>query len=121
MIAVIFEVLPAEGQLDEYLESAERLRADLKAIDGFVSIERFASLTTPGKLLSLSYWRDEAAVSTWRNFEAHRRTQALGREAIFTDYRLCVANVVRDYGMHNRAQAPVDSRLAHDDKIAKPD
>ena len=114
MIAVVFEVIPAAGQMDAYLTAAETLRADLLKVDGFISIERFASLNAPGKLLSLSYWRDEVAIAVWRNFEAHRSTQTLGRASIFTDYRLCVANVVRDYGMHRRVQAPADSRAAHD-------
>ena len=121
MIAVLFEVLPADGKKDAYLAAAASLRADLDTMDGFISIERFASLSTPGKLLSLSYWRDEAAVSEWRNFEAHRATQAQGRASIFADYRLCVANVLRDYGMHDRAQAPSDSKAMHVRESATPD
>jgi heme-degrading monooxygenase HmoA len=113
MIAVIFEVQPHEGRRDAYLDAAERLRPLLERIDGFVSIERFESLTQPGKILSLSYWRDEQAVLAWRNLEEHRRTQRAGREFIFADYRLRVAQVLRDYGLHDRAQAPDDSRRAH--------
>ncbi|MEO8133335.1 MAG: antibiotic biosynthesis monooxygenase [Betaproteobacteria bacterium] len=115
MIAVIFEVEPKPGAKDAYLDTAERLRPILVATDGFISIERFASLTNPGKILSLSFWRDEAAVARWRNIEAHRRAQAAGRDSIFADYRLRVAQVVRDYGMNERMQAPEDSRLVHDD------
>jgi heme-degrading monooxygenase HmoA len=85
----------------------------LADIDGFVSIERFESLTQPGKILSLSYWRDEDAVREWRNLEAHRRIQSAGRNSIFADYRLRVAQVIRDYGMNDRTEAPVDSRQAH--------
>jgi heme-degrading monooxygenase HmoA len=114
MIAVIFEVWPAEGQREVYFDHAKRLRAELDAVDGFISIERFESLTSPGKLLSLSVWRDEAAVATWRNLASHRATQAAGRAGIFSDYRLRVAGVVRDYGMtERREQAPEDSRAAH--------
>jgi len=115
MIAVIFEVWPAEGRKDDYLGLAAALRADLAHIDGFISIERFQSLTDPGKLLSLSFWRDEDAVRTWRNNANHRRTQAAGRAGIFADYRLRIASVVRDYGMtERREQAPTDSRDTHD-------
>ena len=114
MIAVIFEVVPHPDQRGAYLDAAAALRPQLDKIDGFISIERFESLASPGKLLSLSYWRDEEAVQRWRNLEAHRRTQALGRERIFADYRLRVANVTRDYGMHDRVQAPEDSRQVHD-------
>jgi len=85
----------------------------LEQQDGFISIERFASLTHEGKMLSLSYWRDEEAVQRWRRFEAHRLAQARGRDEVFADYRLRVANVLRDYGMHERAEAPADSREAH--------
>ncbi len=113
MIAVIFEVWPAAGERDHYLDLAAQLRPILERIDGFVSIERFQSLTEPDKLLSLSFWRDEAAVATWRNQPAHRTTQAEGRETVFTDYRLRIAAVARDYGMNDRAQAPDDSRAAH--------
>jgi heme-degrading monooxygenase HmoA len=109
MIAVIFEVTPAAGEQQNYLDAAAVLRPLLDHIDGFISIERFASLSEPGKLLSLSFWRDEAAVKQWRNIEAHRRTQQRGREHIFQDYRLRVADVLRDYGMFERAQAPQDS------------
>ena len=113
MIAVIFEVEPHPERREAYLEAAARLKPLLETIDGFVSVERFESLTTPGKVLSLSIWRDEAAVQAWRNVEAHRRTQAAGREVMFADYRLRVAHVIRDYGKFERAQAPDDSRGVH--------
>jgi heme-degrading monooxygenase HmoA len=114
MIAVIFEVVPAPGRKQEYLDLAASLRPDLERIDGFVSIERFQSLTDPGKILSLSIWRDEEAVKRWRQFEGHRIAQAKGRAGIFADYRLRVAAVIRDYGMFERAEAPADSRALHD-------
>ncbi|GDY36554.1 antibiotic biosynthesis monooxygenase [Acidovorax sp. NB1] len=113
MMAVIFEVTPAHGQQDAYLGAAAALRPVLEQVDGFVSIERFESLSEPGKLLSLSFWRDDEAVARWRQQEAHRSTQAAGRDHVFADYRLRVAAVVRDYGMNDRAQAPADSRTVH--------
>jgi heme-degrading monooxygenase HmoA len=123
MIAVIFEVIPAPGRKQEYLDLAAKLRPDLEKVDGFVSIERFESLTEKGKILSLSIWRDEDAVKRWRQFEAHRVAQAKGRGGIFADYRLRVASVMRDYGMFERAEAPADSRARHDAgaKAPKPD
>ena len=114
MIAVIFEVWPAEGRAAEYFDLAAALRADLEHIDGFISIERFESLTTKGKYLSLSFWRDDEAVRQWRNLEQHRRAQSRGRAGVFADYRLRVASVERDYGMSEREEAPLDSRDAHD-------
>ncbi len=113
MIAVIFEVWPAEGRKQHYLDLAAALRSDLQSMDGFISVERFQSLTEPGKLLSLSFWRDEDAVRAWRNRPHHRATQAKGRAGVFADYRLRVAGVLRDYGMAERAEAPDDSRAAH--------
>jgi len=113
MIAVIFEVLPREDRRQAYLDLAADLRPLLGAIDGFISVERFQSLSEPGKLLSLSFWRDEAAVQAWRALEAHRTAQAEGRGGIFADYRLRVAGVLRDYGMNDRTQAPPDSRACH--------
>lgn len=113
MLAVIFEVEPHEGCTQAYLDAAAALRPHLEAIDGFVSIERFQSLSQPGRLLSLSFWRDEAAVQAWRTLEVHRRTQQLGRERLFAGYRLRVAQVLRDYGLHDREQAPPDARQAH--------
>ena len=113
MIAVIFEARPREGQGNAYLDMAAKLRPLLEGLDGFVSIERFQSLSDPAKLLSLSFWRDEAAVAEWRRVEAHRAAQSAGREIIFADYRLRVAAVLRDYGMEHRAHAPVDSRDRH--------
>lgn len=113
MIAVIFEVLPGEGQRDAYLDAAAALRRHLDTIDGFVSIERFESLSQPGKLLSLSFWRDEDAVKHWRTLDEHRHMQRAGRSHMFADYRLRVAGVVRDYGLLDRAQAPEDSRALH--------
>jgi heme-degrading monooxygenase HmoA len=111
MIAVLFEVVLAEGREGEYLAIAESLRGDLDGTAGFVSIERFRSLGDPAKLLSLSFWRDEDAVSSWRNHESHRLAQAKGRDGVFADYRLRIAAVVRDYGMRaRREQAPADSR-----------
>jgi heme-degrading monooxygenase HmoA len=114
VIAVIFEVVPAPGRKQEYLDLAERLRPALEKMDGFISIERFESLTNQGKMLSLSIWRDEDAVKRWRQFEGHRMVQAKGRAGVFADYRLRVASVIRDYGMFERGEAPADSRAIHD-------
>jgi heme-degrading monooxygenase HmoA len=112
MIAVIFEVWPAEGRKVDYLDYAARLRSELEHVDGFVSIERFQSLTDPDKLLSVSFWRDEAAVTAWRRHAGHRVAQAAGRNGIFRDYRLRVAGVIRDYGMtQTREQAPQDGGI----------
>lgn len=106
MIAVIFEVEPHPERRQEYLDIAASLRAELHAMDGFISVERFQSLTEPDKILSLSLWRDEASVARWRNMAAHRSAQRAGRDGVFRDYRLRVASVIRDYGMTDRAQAP---------------
>ena len=114
MIAVIFEVWPRSGQKQAYLDIAAQLRPLLNDIDGFISIERFESLTEPGKILSLSIWRDEQAVEMWRKLSEHREAQAKGRSGVFQDYRLRVAGVIRDYGMFEREQAPLDSRKQHD-------
>ncbi|CAB3717660.1 antibiotic biosynthesis monooxygenase family protein [Achromobacter piechaudii] len=113
MIAVIFEVEPANGDPAPYLDIAAGLIDELRTIDGFLSVERFQSLTTPGKLLSLSFWRDEDAVKRWRTLDSHRRAQQAGRGGVFQNYRLRVANVLRDYGMNERDQAPADSRDRH--------
>jgi heme-degrading monooxygenase HmoA len=113
MIAVIFEVMPAPGERDRYLDLAARLRPLLEEIDGFISVERFESLTTPGKILSLSFFRDEEAVKAWRNRPEHRATQGKGRAGIFADYRLRIASVIRNYGITERTEAPADSREVH--------
>ena len=113
VIAVIFEVWPKSERRQAYLDSAAQLRPLLDGIEGFISIERFESLTSPGKILSLSFWRDEQAVERWRTLAEHRAAQARGRADIFRDYRLRVASVIRDYGMFEREQAPVDSRQVH--------
>ncbi|HEX8048080.1 antibiotic biosynthesis monooxygenase [Rhizobium sp.] len=114
MIAVIFEVMPYLGERHHYLDLAGKLRAELETIDGFISIERFESLSSRGKILSLSFWRDEAAVKEWRNRETHRAAQKAGRGGVFADYRLRIAHVVRDYGMNERDEAPADSLMVHD-------
>ena len=113
MIAVIFELWPAAGQEASYFELAAQLRPELDAMDGFISIERFESLAMPGKYLSLSFWRDEAAVQSWRNCGHHRDAQMQGRGRVLSSYRLRVAGVLRDYGMNERAQAPSDSLAFH--------
>lgn len=113
MITVIFEVWPKDGKAAEYFDIAASLRPALEKIDGFISIERFESVTTPGKFVSISFWRDEAAVQAWRNVEGHRMAQAKGRGEVFADYRIRVASVMRDYSMNSRDGAPIDSRMAH--------
>ncbi|MGY6564449.1 MAG: antibiotic biosynthesis monooxygenase family protein [Halomonadaceae bacterium] len=118
MIAVIFEATPNPEHHETYFDIAASLRPLLDEIDGFISIERFESLTQPGKVLSLSFWRDEQAVAQWRQLERHRAAQAQGREVVFDNYRLRVATVMRDYGMHERDQAPTDSRERHDSSSA---
>lgn len=116
MIAVIFEVEIAEGQKADYLEVAGRLKPLLEQVDGFISVERFQSLSQPNKLLSLSFFRDEAAVQNWRQLAEHRAAQSKGRSGIFSNYRLKVAEVLRDYGMQDRAEAPQDSKATHSAK-----
>jgi heme-degrading monooxygenase HmoA len=106
MIAVIFEVQIKEGRQEEYLQIAAQLKEHLAQVDGFISIERFASLSEEGKLCSLSFWEDETAIKKWREFELHRIAQAKGKAGIFADFRIRVAEVVRDYGMSNRMEAP---------------
>lgn len=113
MIAVIFEVVPADNQRQRYLDVAAELLPILQSMDGFISVERFQSLSNPDKVLSLSFWRDEAAVLAWRQQEVHRHAQEQGRSGVFADYRLRVASVIRDYGMQERAQAPQDSQQYH--------
>lgn len=113
MIAVIFEVIPAPEKRGEYLDLAAKLKPELSLIEGFISIERFQSLTDPDKILSLSFWEDEKSIAEWRNFEEHRSAQEKGRNSVFADYRLRIAGVVRDYGMHDREQAPNDSKEVH--------
>lgn len=114
MIGVIFEVQPAEGKKEAYLDMAARMRPLVEEVEGFVSVERFQSLTNPDKLLSISFFRDEAALDRWRQLEAHRAAQTAGRGGLFAEYRLRVVQVIRDYGKHDRAEAPDDSRLIHD-------
>jgi heme-degrading monooxygenase HmoA len=113
MIAVIFEVKPHQKQKQHYLDIAASLRDQLAQIDGFISVERFQSLTDANKILSLSFFRDEAALAQWRNLQTHREAQSAGREMVFEDYRIRVASVVRDYGMFERDDAPEDSKSLH--------
>lgn len=113
MIAVIFEVEPAEGRKGDYLDIAAEMRPMLEDIEGFISVERFQSLTDPRKVLSLSFFEDENAIARWRNLNAHRVAQKKGRSGVFDDYRLRIASVIRDYGMSDRAQAPKDSKEEH--------
>ncbi|MBW4360134.1 antibiotic biosynthesis monooxygenase family protein [Flavobacterium taihuense] len=113
MIAVIFEVLPGEGKKAEYLEIAAQLRLELDKIEGFISIERFQSLNDPEKVLSLSFWKDEESIQQWRSLEMHRWAQSKGRDGMFKDYHLRIADVKRDYGMFDRAAVPSDSKRFH--------
>ena len=113
LLAVIFEFEPFTERRQDYLDVAAELAPELETIDGFISIERFESLTRPGRLLSISFWRDEDAITSWRNLEKHRAAQRAGRKGIFADYRLRVASVIRDYGIRERVQAPDDSQAAH--------
>ena len=114
MIAVIFEAWPHEEHYQRYLDLAAELKPLLAQIDGFISVERFQSLSEPSKLLSLSFWRDEEAIQQWRSLELHRAAQSEGRRQVFADYHLRIAQVVRDYSLEDRVQAPTDSRQAHE-------
>ena len=120
MIAVIFEVEVAPARKQDYLDIAAELRPLLEQVDGFLSVERFQSLTHPEKLLSLSFFRDEEAVRNWRNLSQHRSAQRKGRDGIFAGYRLRVAGVIRDYGMVERGEAPGDSQAVHASKERLP-
>jgi heme-degrading monooxygenase HmoA len=116
MIAMIFEFTASEEHFQEYMNEAATLRPLVSSIRGFISVERFESKTVPGKFVSLGFFEDESAVREWRNLAEHRRVQQLGRAKLFENYRLRIASVLRDYSMHNRDEAPADSRLAHDAK-----
>ena len=113
MIAVIFEFTPAEGRFPEYLQLVEGLKEDLARAEGFISLERFESITSKGKYVSLQFWRDEESVRKWRNLQKHREAQKKGRGGIFKSYRLRIAEVLRDYTMDERGQAPPDSVKVH--------
>jgi heme-degrading monooxygenase HmoA len=113
MIAVIFEVETLEGQQGNYLEFARKLLPLVEKIEGFISIERFESLANPGKILSLSFWRDEKAIAEWRNISEHRQAQHEGRQSIFSNYRIRIAGITRDYGMHKTNESPQDSKEFH--------
>jgi heme-degrading monooxygenase HmoA len=113
MIAVIFEFTPKEGKFDEYLRLVDTLRDDLAKAEGFVSLERFESITNKGKFVSLQFWKDEESVRKWRTLEKHREAQKQGRKSIFASYRLRIASVIRDYEMDKRAQVPEDSKKVH--------
>lgn len=113
MIAVIFEVEPADGRKEEYLDIAARMRPMVDEVEGFISVERFQSLTDPTKILSLSFFEDEEAIQRWRTLSAHRAAQHQGRSGVFAGYRLRIASVVRDYGMFDRTEAPEDSKATH--------
>ena len=113
MIAVIFEFIPGEGRLPDYFALVETLKADLEKAEGFISLERFESLTARGKFLSLQFWRDEESVRKWRNLQKHREAQKKGRAGILKDYRLRIAEVSRDYGFDKRKEAPADSLKVH--------
>ena len=113
MIAVIFEVVPKDGKKDHYLDIAAGLKPLLNEVDGFISVERFQSLTDPRKLLSVSFFENEEALVQWRNLAAHREGQSVGRAEVFEDYRIRIAHVMRDYGMTERSEAPEDSKALH--------
>ncbi len=113
MIAVIFEAFPSKGKWDDYLQIAAQLKPELSKIEGFISVERFQSISDPEKVLSLSFWKNEESIMQWRNLELHRMAQKEGRVSIFDNYRLRVANVTRDYGKNEREQAPSDSKIVH--------
>jgi len=113
MIAVIFEFTPSPGRFPDYMRLVGELKPELDKAEGFISLERFESISTPGKFVSLQFWRDEESVAKWRNVQLHREAQKLGRGGIFASYRLRIAGVIRDYSMDGRAQAPADSVAAH--------
>jgi len=113
MVAVIFEFTPAAGRFAQYMELVAQLKPELEKAEGFISLERFESITAPGKFVSLQFWKDEASVRKWRNVQQHREAQKQGRAGIFASYRLRIAGVVRDYTMEARGQAPNDSVAVH--------
>jgi len=113
MVAVIFEFTPAPGRFPDYMALVETLKPELAKAEGFISLERFESITTPGKFVSLQFWRDEESVAKWRNLQKHREAQKKGRGGIFASYRLRSAGVIRAYPLDARAGAPADSIAAH--------
>lgn len=108
-IIVLFEVNVKHGKMDEYLKMAGSLKESLAKAEGFIRSERFSSLASEGKLLSMSVWENEECVSKWRNFNTHRIVQKNGRMNDFADYRITVVTPIRTYTMTDRTEAPADS------------
>lgn len=113
VLVVLGEIWVADGGEQEYLALAEGLRDAVSRIDGFIAMERFTSVSEVGKIMSVSYWRDEEAVAAFRNLPANRAAETRARAGLFRDYRVLVAGVTRDYGLQQRAEAPADSRAVH--------
>jgi heme-degrading monooxygenase HmoA len=106
MIVVIFEGIPHEGKMDEYLARSPKYTEEMSKIDGFISNDRYQHCGNPNKVLSISLWKDEQAIKQFRQLEMHQRDEADGREILFEDYRICIAKVFRDYGLNDRGDAP---------------
>jgi heme-degrading monooxygenase HmoA len=116
MIAAIAEIFLKDNQMQEYTDFAAQLKPLVDKIEGFISNERFQSVADPNKILSLSFWENEESIKQFRNLELHRLAETKSRESIFSDYRIRIANVSRDYGMVDRKEAPTDSKMFHDRK-----
>ena len=101
MISVTIEYFIKPGRESDYESLAEKVYPEVHTIDGFISVEGFESQSDPGKQLSLSYWRDEDAVRTWRQHPEHARVMKQAKEEIFSSYRITVSSTVRDYAFQN--------------------
>ena len=108
-VMVLFEVTVKSGQMDDYLKMAASLKESLASAEGLSRAERFSSLVTENKLLSLSVWDGEQSVEKWRNLLAHRACQRHGRMHDFADDQITVVTPIRTYSMTDRTEAPADS------------
>ena len=92
--AVIFTSLRTEGD-QGYAEAAERMLALAREQPGFLGVE--SARGDHGLGITVSYWRDEAAILAWKQHPEHSAIRERGRSTWYTQCQTRVCKVERDY------------------------
>lgn len=92
--AVIFTSLRTEGD-QGYAEAAERMLALAREQPGFLGVE--SARGDDGLGITVSYWRDEAAILAWKQDPEHSAIRERGRSTWYAQCQTRVCKVERDY------------------------
>jgi heme-degrading monooxygenase HmoA len=96
MVVIVFRSrLRNEANLQELGALYERLLSLVAGMPGFIAVKDFQA--EDGEAVALAEFDTLEHVAAWRDHVEHKAAQERGRHEFFSEYRIQVCTVVRDY------------------------